>query len=402
MRNRILAPGVVALTAALALAGCANSTASSGSSSTANTGSSGEIHVLDVTGTSGSTSIFGIPETNAMKAAAAYYNAQGGILGKKVVIDVVNDNSDPSVAVSLLTKELSTNPNKYTMVWAGQEGTVSAALTPLLSRYNVFATAVNDGNTLCRDASKCPNFFPQAGTSDYAELSDTNFLKAQGFKKVGILANEATYTQSELGFLKTDLDKAGIKYEVVNFPDTAVDVTPEMTKLKNDGVDGMMALALGPTAGYTLKARQSLNWDVPLLFDITGSAGDLSSLVPASALKGVSETIQWCMDTKNNIPAFDLMNQYTPQPLPGNIICPIPGDGWGGIVLLAEAAKKANSLDPAKLVAAANGLTISSNEVSYTQKCWTAQNHDDPCQDQSYYEIVPAGQLKGGRLSPLS
>ena len=85
----------------------------------------------------------------------------------------------------------------------------------------------------------------------------------------------------------------------------------------------------------------------------------------------------------------------------GNIICAIPGDGWGGIVLLAEAAKKANSLDPAKLVAAANDLKIADNEVSFSQKCWTKENHDDPCQDSSYFEILPAGQLKNSQLFPL-
>jgi branched-chain amino acid transport system substrate-binding protein len=396
MKARTVAAGAAALALTLSAAACSSSGTSGGSSS------GGEIHVLDITGTSGSTSIFGIPETNAMKAAAAYYNARGGILGKKVVIDVVNNNSDPTTTVSVFQKEMSQNPSKYTMVWAGQEGTQTAALIPLLKKYKIFATAVNDGgNDVCKDASACPNFFAQAGSSSFAEVSDTNFLKSQGYKKIGILANEATYTQSELGFLKTDLDQAGISYQVVTFPDTAVNVTPEMTQLKAGNPDAIMALALGPTAGYTLKARQALNWDIPLLFDITGSAGDLSTLVPASALQDVHETIQWCMNPKNTTPAFNQMQKLSPTPLPGNIICSIPGDGWGGIVLLAEAAKKANSLDPAKLVAAANGLTITDNEVSFHTKCWTGQNHDNPCQNADYFEILPAGQLKNGQLYPL-
>jgi branched-chain amino acid transport system substrate-binding protein len=401
MKMRTLTAGVGSVVLAISLAACGG-----GGSNNAGSSDSDEIHVLDITGTSGSTAIFGEPETAAMQAAAAYYNAHGGILGKKVVIDVMNDNSDPTTAASLLTKALSTDASKYTMVWAGQEGTTSAALVPILSRYGdkVFSTAVNDGNSICADATKCPNFFPQAGTNDWAQQVDTNWIKAQHYKKLGILADEATFTQSELAFLKTDLDKAGVPYEIASFPDTAVDLTPEMTKLKNDGADGLMAFALGPTAGYTLKARSALNWNVPLLFDITGSAGDLSTVASADQLKGVNETIQWCMDSSHNIPAFDLEEKNWPSgsSLPDTPICAIPGDGWGGIVLLAEAAKKANSLDPAKLIAAANSLTITDNEVSSAKKCWTAQNHDDPCQDTSYYEIQPAGKLVKGRLTPLS
>jgi branched-chain amino acid transport system substrate-binding protein len=403
MRKRRLSGGV----AALAVVAVASATAcsSGGSSTTAASASSGAssnvINVLDVTATSGATAIYGVQETLGLQAAAAYYNAHGGILGKKVVITVVNDNADPATATSLLTQQLSSNPGKYTMVWAGEEGTVSAALIPIVKRYNVFTTAVNDGNNSCQQASACPDIFTQSGSTSAAEVADAAALKAAGYTKIGIIADQATYDQSELSYMEPDLQKVGISYDTVTFPPTAVSLSPEMAKLKSDGVQAVFALALGPAAGYVLTARSALGWSVPLQFDVTGSSTDISSLVPASELNNVTETIQYCENVKHNNPAFDLLVKNTPHPLAGNIICPIAGDGWGGMVLLAKAAEKANSLATSALSSAASSLTISDNEVSNPTKCWSSTDHEDVCEGPSYYEVVPAGKLMQTRLYPL-
>ena len=123
-----LASCAAALTVALAVAACGSSSSSS-SSSTSSGGSGGSstssaegpINVLDITATSGPTAIYGEAETDGLEAAAAYYNAQGGILGHKVNIVVANDNSDPTIASSIATKDLSSDPGKYAMVWDGEE-----------------------------------------------------------------------------------------------------------------------------------------------------------------------------------------------------------------------------------------------------------------------------------------
>ena len=92
MVKRTLTAGATALVIAAAVAACGSSSSStsSGGSSASSGGSSssskGAINVLDITATSGATAIFGQQETLGMQAAAAYYNAHGGILGRKVNI----------------------------------------------------------------------------------------------------------------------------------------------------------------------------------------------------------------------------------------------------------------------------------------------------------------------------
>jgi branched-chain amino acid transport system substrate-binding protein len=379
-----------------------NVAASAPAGSSSSSSSKGPINVLDITATSGATAIFGSQETLGMQAAAAYYNAHGGILGRKVNVVVENDNSDPSTATQIATQALSGNSGKYSMVWVGEEGTVSAALIPIVKRYDLFATAVNDGNSACLQASACPTLFTQAGPIAAGETADTAALKQAGYTHIGVIAEQGTYDQSELQYMLPDLKAAGIKYTEVTFPPTAVSLTPEMSQLKSAGAQAVFAMTLGPAGGYVLSGRAALGWNVPVQFDVAGSTVDVASLVPKGDTSNVKETIQYCEDIQHNIPAFGELTQYAPHKLAGNISCPIAGDGWGGIVLLADAAKAAGSLDANSLIKAAAGLKITSNEVSNPQKCWTSSNHEDGCQGPSYYEIVPLGSLRQTRLYPLS
>jgi branched-chain amino acid transport system substrate-binding protein len=418
MRRRSFAACVATLILAVLAAACgstsssstgsgaASTTASTESASSGGAGSGKPIDILDITATSGATAVFGEQETNGLQAAANYYNANGGVLGRKIDITVVNDNSDPATATSIATQQLSGNPGKYAMVWAGEEGTVTSALVPIMKRYNVFATAVDDGDNACAQASNCPNLFTQVGSNSLAEIADAAALKKEGATKVGIIAEQLTYDEAELPFIQKDLARLGINTVTVTFPPTAVSLTPEMSQLKNDGVNAVFAEALGPAAGYVLGARAALGWSVPTTFDITGSSLDISKLAPKSQLGGVTETIHYCMNIKHDIPAFSLLQKYTPQPLNGSVTCPIAGDGWAGIVLLDEAATKAKSLDSAALSKAAETIKVTNQEanfpyVSYQAYCWSPSNHEQVCNSPSDFEVVPIGKLVDTRLHPL-
>jgi branched-chain amino acid transport system substrate-binding protein len=414
MKTRQLASCAAALGLAVLVAACGGSSSSSSGSGATASGSTASsvkgkpVNVLVITDTSGPTKPFGTQELLGLQAAARYYNAHGGILGGQVHLTVDNDNGDPTIAASEAVQALSSNPGKYAMVWAGQEGTTTAALIPIIKRFKVFSTAVNDGNNICaNNTPACPYLFTMVGPSSLAEVADANYLKQQGITHVGLIVDQVTYDLAELAYMQKDLTKLGIKYNTVTFPSSAVSVTPEMAELKSDGVQAVFAEALGASAAYVLNARPALGWEIPTTLDITASSLDDSKLVPASELTGVKETIHWCMNLKNNIPAFSLMNQYAPSALEGSVTCDIAGSGWAGMVLLAQAAAKAGSLDPSALVNAAQGIKQTSSDpkymyVNYAGACWTPQNHENVCNTPSDFTVVPVGTLVNTRLHPLS
>ena len=413
MKQRQFAACAAAVGIAVLAAACGSTSSSSGGSgsssasgTTASAAKGKPVNVLVITDTSGPTKPFGTQELLGLQAAARYYNAHGGILGGQVHMTVKNDNGDPTIAASEAVQALSGNPGKYAMVWAGQEGTTTAALIPIIKRFKVFATAVNDGNNECATASACPDQFAMVGPSSLAELADAAYLKKTGVTHVGLIVDQVTYDLAELAYMQKDLTKLGIKYNTVTFPSSAVSVTPEMAELKGDGVQAVFAEALGSSAAYVLNARPALGWQVPTTLDITASSLDDSKLVPASELKGVKETIHWCMDLKNKIPAFSLMNQYAPSALEGSVTCDIAGSGWAGMVLLAQAAEKAKSLDASAVVNAADSIRQTSSDsnymyIDYAGACWTPQDHENVCNTPSDFTVVPVGTLVNTRLQPL-
>ena len=367
------------------------------------------VVILDITATSGATAIYGSQETLGLEAGAKYVNSTGGILGHKVIIKIVNDNSDPATAVSELSQDLANGASKYTMVWAGEEGTATAALLPILKRYpGVYATAVNDGNGQCTQVSNCPGFFAQEGGVQFAEIADANYLKSLGVKSVGIVEEQFTYDEAENTYILQDLAKMGIKTTVQTIETTAVSATPEMQALQSAGVQAVFAETLGPTAAYVLSARAALNWNVPMTLDITGSSVNDAGLVPVSQLQGVTETAQYCMVRSNKDPSFPMMIKWArPQAFNGSIICAVPYTGWNAIQMLKAAATQANSVNDAALIKTTAHLHFASTQKNYAfwmagpATCWTTTNHENACQRASYDSVVPAGLLKNTRLYPL-
>ena len=296
--HRTLATLGACAVVSVSIAACSSSGGSSASSSgSASSGSkSSPVKILAVVDTSGPNKSVGVPELSGIQAGAAYVNAHGGILGRKVQVTVADDNGDPTTADTAVIQALSSNPTEYSMIWGGEEGTETSALIPVIKRYKAYAIAINDGTNLCQNASNCPTEFTLTGSSQIPEEAQAAWFKSHGYKNVGILDEGIAFTQTEATDLAADLAKDGIKTETESFPTSAVSVTPEMSALKSGGAQAVYAAMFGPPEGYILNARPELGWQVPVLFESAGSSLDISTLAPASEMTDAYETPFYCGD----------------------------------------------------------------------------------------------------------
>jgi branched-chain amino acid transport system substrate-binding protein len=393
----------IAACATVVLSACGSSGGGSSSSSggTAATSSS-PVNVLAIVDTTGPTKAFGSQQLAGIQAAAKYYNDHGGIAGRKVTVTVVSDNGDPATAVTDLIKQMTTNPNKYTMVYPGSEGGEVTALIPVLAKYHVVGIGLDDGSGACVKASACPNVFSNAGSASIPEQEAANWMKQQGYKKAGVLEEEVDFTQSETAPIISNLNRVGIPYQKATFSATAVDVTSEMSQLKSSGADVVFAEALGASAGYVLKARAALNWNVPVLFDIAGSALDLTTLAPPADVKNAYQTLCPCAVSSITTPGLNTFKTLAPAgtlgPFPANLI----GDGWDPIILLANAVKQAKSTNYKSLVSAIENLdSAGQNDSLYIETRhhrYSTTNHENLGQSTSDFVIKPAGPIKDGQV----
>ena len=401
--HRTLATLGACAVVSVSIAACSSSGGSSASSSgSASSGSkSSPVKILAVVDTSGPNKSVGVPELSGIQAGAAYVNAHGGILGRKVQVTVADDNGDPTTADTAVIQALSSNPTEYSMIWGGEEGTETSALIPVIKRYKAYAIAINDGTNLCQNASNCPTEFTLTGSSQIPEEAQAAWFKSHGYKNVGILDEGIAFTQTEATDLAADLAKDGIKTETESFPTSAVSVTPEMSALKSGGAQAVYAAMFGPPEGYILNARPELGWQVPVLFESAGSSLDISTLAPASEMTDAYETPFYCETVSHSVPGLALIPKY------GNVNESLPcsswGQGWDGVLLLRAAATKAGSLEASALTTATQSLnvTTSDNMVFQTAYCYKSTDHENVCSTPVDYQVEPVGAISTGQLHPV-
>jgi ABC-type branched-subunit amino acid transport system substrate-binding protein len=338
-----------------------------------------------------------------LEAAAAYYNAQGGIDGHKIVIHHFSDNGDSTTAVSVLLQQLSSGATP-TMIDAGSEAGDAGALIPVIARHDVFAMALNDGANQClTDAStKCPNEFTLADASNLPQVAVANWMHSKGYTKAGIMQEAILFTQHETPYFLAAAKPLGITSSTASFPATALDITPELSQLKGANPQVLFTEVLAAPSGYAITGRAKLGWNVPMVFDVAGSSLDLTTLAPpAEVKKQVYEDIFYEMDPSDPSAGIKNMLQYS-KPYGNIAVVPldVASTGFDEVVAL-NAAVHADGGSLAVKDLDAGMLKIPPTDPNRTfsrELGYTANNHENVLGKADDFEIVPAGPVINGQV----
>ncbi len=154
MKGRIVGRFAVgAAAAALVFAGCGSDSDSSSGSTGSGDGGRGDYRVYASLSLSGPLAAIGTAEQDGLKAAAEVLNENGGLDGRRVVLDIADDGSDPTQAVSLLQRKV-TGDDKPDLVWPGSTSNVTLALCPILMQQRVLALGIT-ASTDIGDLDRC-------------------------------------------------------------------------------------------------------------------------------------------------------------------------------------------------------------------------------------------------------
>jgi branched-chain amino acid transport system substrate-binding protein len=339
-----------------------------------------------------------------LMAAADYVNAKGGIEGHQVKVRTVDDAGDPKNSVALLLKEL--DKGTPTLIDAGSESGTQTALMPALAREKAFAINVADVQGICAKDPKttCPYTFSIGGATGLvnAQPQAVDFFKSKNATNVGVMEEGITFAQAETPLFEKAAKDGGLKTTVATFPATAVDVTPQMQKLKDAGAQAVYFEGIGPAAGYALKARAKLGWDVPILFDLAASAVDITKLVQGADTSNTYQIGFYEQDpseTSEGIKALikgaDKYGGIGSDPLEN------AAAGWDPIMLLNSVGQlTGGDFSPDALrdamykVPLKDPLRVFARETSFSP-----ENHDNNSSSPDDYVVLPVGPLVNGQIS---
>jgi len=198
----------------------------------------------------GSAAATGTAFDEGIALALERINAKGGVLGKKLEVVFEDTAGDPQKAASGLEKLIT----KDKVVMAMGESHSSAALAEIdvADRYKlplIIAEAWHDDIT-----KKNIKYVFRAGPSNSGVVDDAilGFIKANGFKRVAIVAENTDWGLGIKDLAEAGLKAAGVATEVFITERQSQDHYTELNKIKNFKPDLVLAFVYGFGVHYLI------------------------------------------------------------------------------------------------------------------------------------------------------
>jgi ABC-type branched-subunit amino acid transport system substrate-binding protein len=321
---------------ALVLTGCGASPTPSASSS------GGTIKLGVIESLSGNLTAIGASQLDGYRAAAAYINSQGGIGGKQITLDALDDTNDPAQGVTQVKKLIS---DKVQAVLGPVSSPVTNAIAPIIQAQkipNIVGSVVLDSQI---DKLPYTVAFALPAAAEAPALMD--YTKKNNITKVGFISFDSPTATNWLTAWK-NIGGTSVDTEIVDLKGT--DFTANASRIKASGAQMVFLLVGGTQTGIVLTNLQSvgftgrigsyqgiLSLPVPTLTKLAGAdmVNKVFATGPAGQTLGVALPpgdpriaqnqlfLQWFTKTVGSSPS-----------LPG-----FSSLAWDSLNLLADAAK---------------------------------------------------------------
>lgn len=193
---------------------------------------------------------------NGIKLAIEEWNSKGGVNGRPIKLEVVDDASQPSGAVNAFNKLIA--EKKPVAVFGPNFSNFILAMEPYVKQAGV---PVLTGSTAPKITQIGNPWFFRLRTNDaiVGKLAATFAVKEMGAKKIGLLYVAGDYGAGAASVIKTTLEQLGtppIGIEVYNPEDK--DMTAQLLNLSKKGADLIIPWSYPPDAGLILTQANQL------------------------------------------------------------------------------------------------------------------------------------------------
>jgi branched-chain amino acid transport system substrate-binding protein len=228
----------------LSLAACGGSSGAGSSSATIKVG------VLE--SLSGDLAAIGQAELDGYKSAVAYINANGGLNGKQIELDVLDDANDPAQAVTQVRKLFA---DKIKVLLGPVSSTVINAVEPLVQAQKIPNMV---GGTLLPSALKTvPHTLAFVFPATAEAPAMLAYAKKNNFKKIAFMNTD---TPTQVQWMAAWQAAGGTSVDTEVFNNKGTDFTANAARVKASGADLVVLLIGGTQTGIALSNLQSVGY----------------------------------------------------------------------------------------------------------------------------------------------
>jgi branched-chain amino acid transport system substrate-binding protein len=242
------------------------------------------IKIGHVAALSGGSAQSGEAITRGLTMAIDEINAAGGLLGGRNLELVQRDDESLPPKGVVAARELIAK-EKVVALFGGIDSPVAMASVPVINKEKVPYMAVwAAGTGITRNGSD-PNFIFRVSAVDVlVDVKLINYAnKKFGAKKPGlILINNPWGESNEKGLLaaaKENVEIVGVE----KFENADVDMTPQLTRLKEKGADSIILVGNAGPGAQVMKSRERMGWMVPVISHWGISGGRFPELTGPTA-----------------------------------------------------------------------------------------------------------------------
>ncbi len=338
--------------------------------------------------------------TRGLTIAIDELNAKGGILGKKVVLVRRDDESSPPKGLAA-ARELISN-EKVTALFGGIDSPVSLAIIPVVNKEKIPFMGVWAAATNITKNGANPNYVFRVSAQD--DLVDVKLIqyamKTYGAKKPGLVLINNPWGESNEKGLKAAAEAAKIAIAGIEKVEaTDVDMTAQLTRLKNAGADTLILVANAAPGAQMMKARERMGWKVPVVSHWGISGGRFDELVGPTA--GEAHFVQTYSffgnlnDAGKRVLAT-MQSKYGVKG-PADVLAPVgTANAYDAMNLVARAIEKAKSTDGEAIRKAMYEIDEYAGLIKTYKKPFGPNDHEGLAPDD--YIMV---KFEGGKIVPV-
>lgn len=334
-------------TATLITAVCAVGSSGGVAASASTSKVSCPVRILDITNLTGAGAASGVGNEEAVKIALKAVNARGGILGCKVVADIKDEESNPTLDIGILEKAES----EYSYPEILDESFGGGTIESYTAAHHLLNIQPNGGNGL-GDPSQYPYYFD---TNPWTTWTDDALIKiahTKGYDKIAVIADNTSQGVGEIqdvtAALKSD---GGTLTAAVQVPDAIINATPAVLQAQASNPQALYVGLYGPANGEILKAISAAGWNIPILGSFYTKNTPITTLAPAADYQNMEGITPASQIVPGNAPIKSLISSLKKDGVTINTGIASYSEASDAVYIFAYGANGAKSLNPAKIAA---------------------------------------------------
>ena len=318
----------------------------------------------------------GLSGLYGFQAAIDDLNAQGGVLGRKVVGVVRDDAGAPPKSIQNMN-ELIDNEKVAAVVGPTNSGNALAWLhIPQQKKVPVISHVATATDITARYAKEPQNYIFRVSMVDREQLAllAAYAVKASKSKNIAIIADTTGYGQAATKDLQEILTLHGIKpVGIEKFGPKDTDMTSQLAKLKAAGADMIITGSLADATAQVLKSMEKMDY-YPGLLSTWGSIN--TPLVNIAGPKLAEKTVFAASTTEDASDRAAALHKRLVAKHPNMPAFVSAAQGYDAVMLIAAGIKQAGGTDGPKLQAALENLGAVQGIIKKYEKPFSKEQHE--------------------------